>query len=83
MHLPEFKELAKDLPWAKHATSKLVCYIDETLMDDTNPPMVLPNGYAYGRNAMERMAAEDEGEVTCPKTDEVYPFSSLRRAYIL
>ena len=83
MHLPEMRRLAADLPWAKHATSRLICSIDGTPMDDNNPPMVLPNGYAYGRNALEQMAAENDGELTCPQTGEVHPFSSLRRAYIM
>lgn len=45
-----FQELADPLPFAKHERSKLICKISKEIMDDHNPPLVLPNGYAYGKN---------------------------------
>lgn len=42
-----FRNLASDLPFSKHIHSKLVCYISKELMDEDNPPLVLPNGYVY------------------------------------
>ena len=47
---PLFKELAKDLPNAYHSSSNLICRITGEPINDDNPPMVLPNGYAYGFN---------------------------------
>jgi macrophage erythroblast attacher len=83
MHLPEMRALAAELPWAKHVTSKVVCSIDKVVMDDSNPPMVLPNGYVYGRAALERMAAERGGAVTCPVTGEQCEWDEVVPAYIV
>lgn len=41
------RKLAEPLPFAKHIHSKLVCYISKELMNEDNPPLVLPNGYVY------------------------------------
>lgn len=46
---PSFRKLAEPLPFSKRVHSQLVCYITKELMDDHNPPLVLPNGYAYSR----------------------------------
>jgi len=51
-------------------------------MDDDNPPMILPNGYAYSKNAMEAMAAQQNGIVTCPRTKQNYKFEELKKAFI-
>jgi macrophage erythroblast attacher len=84
MHLPEFRALAKDLPWAKHVTSKVVCAISKSVMDDSNPPMVLPNSYVYSRNALEKMACENDGEVVCPVTGESFIYDGeVSQAYLM
>lgn len=83
MHLPEMKDLAKDLPWAKHVTSKVVCSISKAVMDDSNPPMVLPNGYVYSHKALERLASENHGNVVCPVTLEVFSFKRCMQAFIV
>jgi hypothetical protein len=44
-----FRKLAEQHPFAKHFHSKLVCYISKELMNEDNPPLVLPNGYVYSR----------------------------------
>ena len=41
------RKLAADLPYSKHIHSKLVCHITHDLMNEHNPPMVLPNGMVY------------------------------------
>lgn len=41
------RNLAEPLPFAKHIHSKLVCFITKELMNEDNPPLVLPNGYVY------------------------------------
>lgn len=83
MHVPELKELADDLPWAKHVTSKVVCSITKAVMDDTNPPLVLKNGYVYSKRAIERMAAENGGKVTCPVTQDVCTLKECLPAFIV
>lgn len=82
LHLESFRNLAESLPYAKHVHSKLICAVSHTVMNEHNPPMVLPNGYVYSEHAMAAMAAENEGKVKCPHTGAVYSYSSLRRAYI-
>jgi macrophage erythroblast attacher len=59
-----------------------VCYISKELMNEDNPPLVLPNGYVYSRKALEEMAKTNQGKITCPRTNQVCNFSDLARAYI-
>ena len=47
LHLESFRSLAAPLPFSKHLQSKLVCHLTRELMNEHNPPMVLPNGYVY------------------------------------
>ena len=42
--------LGSSLPFAHCAQSRLVCPISGHVMNENNPPMVLPNGYVYGEN---------------------------------
>jgi hypothetical protein len=43
-------KLAQPLPMAHCANSRLVCKISGDVMNENNPPMMLPNGYVYGYN---------------------------------
>ena len=43
----EFGELAEGLPTAHFVNSSLVCRMSGRLMDESNPPLVLPNGQVY------------------------------------
>lgn len=78
----DFRQLAAPLPFSKHIHSKLVCYITKELMDEDNPPQVLPNGYVYSTKALEEMARLNDGKITCPRTGLVCNFSELSKAYI-
>jgi len=40
-------ELAKELPLNIYSNSQVVCKITGEIIDDSNPPMVLPNGNVY------------------------------------
>ncbi|KAH7442534.1 hypothetical protein KP509_03G092900 [Ceratopteris richardii] len=77
-----FRQLAAPLPFSKHIHSKLVCYITKEVMDEHNPPQVLPNGYVYSTKALEEMAKLNNGNITCPRTGFVCNFSELSKAYI-
>ncbi|KAJ7560147.1 hypothetical protein O6H91_04G116000 [Diphasiastrum complanatum] len=77
-----FRQLAEPLPYAKHIHSKLVCYITKELMNENNPPLVLPNGYVYSSKALEDMANRNNGKITCPRTGDTCNFSELSKAYI-
>lgn len=75
--------LSQPLPRARHVHSVLVCGISKKIMDENNPPMVLPNGNVYGNDALARISAARNGTVLDPKTDEEFPMSQLRRAFIM
>jgi len=44
---------------------------------------MLPNGYMYGEQALEQMTIENNGQIICPKTKEVYPFKKLERVFVM
>ena len=43
-------ELARPLPFAHCANSRLICNISGLPLNENNPPMMLPNGHVYGMN---------------------------------
>lgn len=49
-------------------------------MDDV---LVLPNGEAFSRIALERAAANNNGNVVCPITKQVFRLKDARRAFVL
>eukprot|EP01132_Coremiostelium_polycephalum_P002207 gene2207-2721_t len=77
-----FKSLAQPLPISLQSHSSLVCRITGEIMNEDNPPMVLPNGNVFSRNAMLEMSEKNNGKITCPRTGNEYRFDELRRAYI-
>eukprot|EP00775_Hariotina_reticulata_P009235 gene9235-9400_t len=83
MHHPDFQTLAGELPYAKHVHSKLICAVTRQIMNDANPPMVLPNGYVYSQSAIEQMAAKNGGKILCPRTGSTFGYDEARRAFIV
>lgn len=75
--------LAAPLPFAHCSQSRLVCYITGEPLDETNRPMMLPNGYVYGEKALLQMASGDHGIVTCPRTREVFKISEVQRIFVM
>jgi len=51
-------------------------------MNEHNPPMMLPNGCIYSETALQLMANDDNGFITCPKTTKKYPYEKLTRVFI-
>ena len=41
------------------------------------------SGYVYGERALESQAVQNEGQVICPKTKEIYSFKDAEKAYIM
>jgi macrophage erythroblast attacher len=82
-----FSKISKTLPNSHHVNSSLVCRISGKLMDESNPPLVLPNGYCYSSNvflinkALTQMQ-EQMGRIVCPRTGGVFQLSETRKAYI-
>mmetsp|Transcript_5102 Transcript_5102/g.10456 ORF Transcript_5102/g.10456 Transcript_5102/m.10456 type:complete len:393 (-) Transcript_5102:261-1439(-) len=82
LHWPKFQTLAAGLPYAKHLHSKLVCFVTKELMNEDNPPMVLPNGYVYSYKALQEMAQKNSGTITCPRTGFRCEFHELSKAFV-
>eukprot|EP01119_Soliformovum_irregulare_P008446 TRINITY_DN21564_c0_g1_i1.p1 TRINITY_DN21564_c0_g1~~TRINITY_DN21564_c0_g1_i1.p1 ORF type:complete len:394 (-),score=63.56 TRINITY_DN21564_c0_g1_i1:71-1252(-) len=80
--VPDFATLAAPLPFALHTNSSLVCRISGQIMNDNNPPMLLPNGFAYSRQALVDMAEQNDGKITCPRTKEAFSIPDLKKMYI-
>ncbi|EFA81832.1 lissencephaly type-1-like motif-containing protein [Heterostelium album PN500] len=78
----DFQSLAEPLPVSLQSHSSLICKITGEIMDEDNPPMVLPNGNVYCKNAMLTMATEYNNQITDPKSGNKYDYSELRRAFI-
>ncbi|KAG9338544.1 hypothetical protein JZ751_025600 [Albula glossodonta] len=74
-------KLAQPLPMAHCANSRLVCKISGEVMNENNPPMMLPNGYVYGYNSLLSIRQDDK--VVCPRTKEVFSFSQAEKVYII
>ncbi|KAJ3416833.1 GID complex subunit containing RING finger motif [Chytridiales sp. JEL 0842] len=77
-----FGHLAETLPNAHHLNSCLVCRISGSIMNEDNPPMVLPNGYVYSYKALEEIAQRNNGVIHCPRTGTQYHISQTRKAFI-
>ncbi|KAJ3293588.1 GID complex subunit containing RING finger motif [Borealophlyctis nickersoniae] len=77
-----FGVLAEKLPNAHHVNSCLVCRASGEMMNEDNPPLVLPNGYVYSAQALNEMAAKNNGTVKCARTGALYHISQTRKAYI-
>ncbi|KAF5298077.1 hypothetical protein FQA39_LY11845 [Lamprigera yunnana] len=76
-------QLAEHLPFAHCSQSRLYCHISGLPLNENNHPMMLPNGYVYGEQALEQMARENEGQVICPKTKEMFPFKKLDKVFVM
>ncbi|KAG8508612.1 E3 ubiquitin-protein transferase MAEA [Galemys pyrenaicus] len=74
-------KLARPLPMAHCANSRLVCKISGDVMNENNPPMMLPNGHVYGYNSLLSIRQDDK--VVCPRTKEVFHFSQAEKVYIM
>ncbi|ORX98890.1 hypothetical protein K493DRAFT_329233 [Basidiobolus meristosporus CBS 931.73] len=74
--------LAQKLPLSHHVNSTIVCRISGEIMNENNPPMMLPNGYVYSFNALKDMAAKNQGKVKCPRTNDTYEFSELKKLFL-
>lgn len=76
-------ELAAPLPFAHCSQSRLVCSISGKPLNEYNQPMMMPNGYVYGEQALEKMAQENNGIVICPKTKEEFPYKKIEKVYVM
>ncbi|KAJ3519087.1 hypothetical protein NMY22_g13357 [Coprinellus aureogranulatus] len=76
-------KLAEEVPYTHHSISTLVCRITGKIMDENNPPMAFPSsGQVYSQEALEEIAARNNGRVICPRTNEVVDYSELKKVFI-
>ncbi len=76
-------QLAQQLPYAHCSQSRLICYISGRPLNEHNQPMMLPNGFVYGEEALAKMALENEGQIICPRTKEIYAFDQAEKVYVM
>uniref|UniRef100_K3WE88 Macrophage erythroblast attacher n=1 Tax=Globisporangium ultimum (strain ATCC 200006 / CBS 805.95 / DAOM BR144) TaxID=431595 RepID=K3WE88_GLOUD len=78
-------ELCKGIPFAYHPHSRLVCRITHKVMDEHNPPRVLPNGYVYSQEGIDQMLKLNErsGMIKCVETQELFALTEIKPVYIL
>jgi len=76
-------ELASQLPFAHCSQSRLICSLSGKPMNEHNHPLMLPNGYVYGEQALKKMAEENGGNVICPRTKEMFNFISASKVFIM
>ncbi|KAH0826629.1 hypothetical protein J3R83DRAFT_4995 [Lanmaoa asiatica] len=79
---PNINVLAKEVPFSHHANSTIVCYLSGKIMDGDNMPMAFPNGYVYSTEALEEMAAKNNGKVICPRSGQACDFTALKKVFI-
>ncbi len=92
---PALCRIAERLPYSKRTVSKLVCPITGKIMEGSNAPLVLPNGYVYGEDAIRAGflsldnaqstlgASGDDYPIQCPITKDIFSIKDARRAYIV
>ena len=80
---PALNKLAMALPFAHCSQSKLICNISGKALDENNRPMMLPNGFVYGEHALAKMAAENEGQIVCPRTKDIFHISEIEKVFVM
>lgn len=78
-------QLCSGVPFAYHPHSRVVCRVTHKVMDEHNPPRVLPNGHVYSQEGIELMLKLNErsGMIKCVETQELFAVSEIKPVYIL
>jgi len=75
--------LAVPLPNAHSSHSRLICSISGEPMNECNPPLMFPNGYCYGQNAIQLNCADNNGKFVCPSTGDVYQMDQAEKVFVM
>lgn len=78
----DFEKLAEKLPRGHHVNSCYVCKLTGEIMNEDNPPMVLPNGSVFSLKALTAQSAKNNGKIKCQRTGAVYSFNQLKKMFI-
>ena len=65
--LQAYQQLAEGLASSKQIHSKLICPVTRRLMNEHNPPVVLPNGSMFSEKAVQDLANK-AGDFTRPSS---------------
>ncbi|XP_059489657.1 E3 ubiquitin-protein transferase MAEA isoform X2 [Neocloeon triangulifer] len=76
-------ELALPLPFAHCSQSRLVCFISGLPLNEHNQPMMLPNGFIYGEVALRQLASDNNGQIICPRTKDVFPLKQVEKVFVM
>ncbi|RLN92132.1 hypothetical protein BBJ28_00012805 [Nothophytophthora sp. Chile5] len=77
-------QLCSGLPFAYHPHSRLVCRVTQSVMDEHNPPLVLPNGRVYSKRGIDLLAQRStDGMIKCVDTHDVFAPTDVKPVYIL
>lgn len=77
-------QLCSGLPFAYHPHSRLVCRVTQSVMDEHNPPLVLPNGRVYSKRGIELLTqGSTDGMIKCVDTHDVFSPTDVKPVYIL
>lgn len=76
-------QLATEVPWSHHVNSTLICRVTGRVMNDDDPPLVLPNGAVYSSSGiMELARASPPGQVTDPASGVSFNVADARKMFI-
>lgn len=78
-----WNQLADPLPFAHCSQSRLFCHISGLPLNEHNQPMILPNGYVYGDKALQKMALDNNGQIICPKTKDIFPYKKAEKVFVM
>ncbi|CDW52414.1 macrophage erythroblast attacher [Trichuris trichiura] len=81
--IEEVRPLADGLPIGRVSHSKLICAYSGEILNENNPPFVLPNGMVYGQSSLLAIAAENDGKIVCPRTKQRYSLKEADRVFVL
>ncbi|KAK1931937.1 Protein MAEA [Phytophthora citrophthora] len=77
-------QLCIGLPFAYHPHSRLVCRVTQSVMDEHNPPLMLPNGQVYSKKGIELLTQRSsDGTIKCIDTQDVFLPTEVKPVYIL
>lgn len=72
--------MIKQIPATLKNESSLICRIDGSLMDESNYPVVLPNGQVYGIGGLR--AGERNGKYFCWVEKKWYRKEACRKVFL-
>jgi len=75
-------QLCTKLPVSHHVRSRLICRVTKKVMDENNPPQILPNGIVYSKDAIDKLPSRD-GLIQCIVTGKQYRVSDIQPLFII